>query len=99
LSLLVIKKKKVYFIIIIIIIINKKMKRIREIKEKKEESEENNIRKKSKSLNIFLNRIDLCDLPIDILEAIIGRETTLLEKHILKFVCKKIHNKKHTNKF
>jgi hypothetical protein len=42
-----------------------------------------------------LDIIDLCDLPIDILNNIITRETTLLEKHILRFVCKKLHNIVH----
>jgi hypothetical protein len=60
-----------------------------------EEFKENNIHKKKNLLNIFLDRINLCDLPFDILNGIITRETTLLEKHILRFVCKKIHDIVH----
>jgi hypothetical protein len=42
-----------------------------------------------------LDRIDLCDLPIDILKSIVSWEITLLEKHILRFVCKKKHDIVH----
>jgi hypothetical protein len=39
--------------------------------------------------------MDLCNLPNDILGSIISRETILFEKHILRFVCKKIHDITH----
>jgi hypothetical protein len=68
------------------------MKRTREIEEEKEVFNGNNIYKKSKSLNITLDKIDLCNLPINILNVIIIQETILLEKYILRFVCKKLHD-------
>jgi hypothetical protein len=35
--------------------------------------------------------IDLCNPSLDILKPIIIQETSLLEKHLLRFVCKKLH--------
>jgi hypothetical protein len=71
------------------------MKKTREIEEEKEGFNGNNIYKKKNSLNITMDKIDLCNLPIDILNVIIIQKTTFLEKHIFRFVCKKLHDIVH----
>jgi hypothetical protein len=50
---------------------------------------ENKIRFKRKR-NILVDLVNLIDLPLDILHGVI-QKTSLLEKHVLRFVCKKIH--------
>jgi hypothetical protein len=71
------------------------MKGTRKTKGEEEGPKNFNIYKKSKLLDVTSNLIDLCNLPLDILNFIIIQKTSLLEKHILSFVCKKLHNTIH----
>jgi hypothetical protein len=58
-------------------------------------NKENETQKSELTNKTPLFLIDLCNLPKDVLKIII-QHITLIEKHVLRFVCKKLHNVVHS---
>jgi hypothetical protein len=56
--------------------------------------EEENKIKPFQKRNISVNLVNLVDLPLDILNVVI-QKTSLLERHVLRFICKKLYHLVH----